>query len=85
MLTMTVLPDREAFLRIVDRSRGSVLLQLPDRTACDLKHDSTARQMLHLLNPGPEGITLRLTDPRDLPAYLHYMMEAPLQAEKDRR
>ena len=50
MLTMTVLPDREAFLRIVDRSRGSVLLQLPDRTA-----------------------------------YLHYMMEAPLQAEKDRR
>ena len=85
MLQMMMLPDRDRFLEIVDHSRGSVLLQLPDRTACDLKHDSAARQMLHLLNPGPEGITLRLTDPRDLPAYLHYMMEAPLQAEKDRR
>ncbi len=85
MLTMTILPDREAFLRIVDRSRGSVLLQLPDQTTCDLKHDPAVRQMLHLLDPGPEGITLRLTNPEDLPAYLHYMMEAPLQAEKDRR
>ena len=85
MLTMTLLPDREEFLRIVDRSRGSVLLQLPDQTTCDLKHDPAARQMLHLLDPGPEGITLRLTNPEDLPAYLHYMMEAPLQAEKDRR
>ena len=85
MLTMTILPDREKFLDLVDHSRGSVLLQLPDQTSCDLKHDPAARQMLHLLDPGPEGITLRLTDPQDLPAYLHYMMEAPLQAEKDRR
>ncbi|MDY3690381.1 MAG: hypothetical protein SO072_00260 [Dysosmobacter sp.] len=85
MLTMTLLPDREEFLELVDRSRGGVLLQLPDQTTCDLKHDPAARQMLRLLEPGPEGITLRLTNPEDLPAYLHYMMEAPLQAEKDRR
>ena len=85
MLTMTLLPDREEFLELVDRSRGGVLLQLPDQTTCDLKHDPAARQMLRLLEPGPEGITLRLTNPEDLPAYLHYMMEAPLQAKKDRR
>ncbi|MDY3281173.1 hypothetical protein [Dysosmobacter sp.] len=76
MLTMKLLPDRESFFNLVARSRGSVLLQLPDQTACDLKHDPAARQMLRLLEPGPEGISLRLSDPADLPAYLRYMMEA---------
>lgn len=85
MLTMTLLPDREEFLELVDRSRGGVLLQLPDQTTCDLKHDPAARQMLRLLEPGPEGISLCLSAPEDLPAYLHYMMEAARKTEKDRR
>ena len=85
MLTITLLPDREGFLDLVDRSRGSVLLQLPDRSTCDLKRDPTARQMLRLLEPGAEGIRLRLSDPEDLPAYLRYMMESARKEEKDRR
>ena len=85
MLTMKLLPDRESFLNLVDRSRGSVLLQLPDQSTCDLKSDPIARQMLRLLEPGPEGISLRLSDPADLPAYFRYMMEASRAEEKDRR
>ena len=42
-------------------------------------------QMLRLLEPGPEGISLRLSDPADLPAYFRYMMEACRAEEKDRR
>ena len=76
MLQMMMLPDRDRFLKIVDHSRGSVLLRLPDHTDCDLKTDPVARQMLRMLDPAEEGVTLRLTDPEDLPAYLHYMMEA---------
>ena len=76
MLQILTLPDRERFLDIVDHSRGSVLLRLPDHTDCDLKTDPVARQMLRMLDPGTEGVALRLTDPGDLPAYLHYMMEA---------
>ena len=76
MLQMMMLPDRDRFLEIVDHSRGSVLLRLPDHTDCDLKTDPIARQMLRMLDPAEEGVTLRLTDPEDLPAYLHYMMEA---------
>lgn len=76
MLQMMMLPDRDRFLEIVDHSRGSVLLRLPDHTDCDLKTDPVARQMLRMLDPAEEGVTLRLTDPEDLPAYLHYMMEA---------
>ena len=82
MLRMMLLPDKERFLDIVDHSRGDVLLCLPDHTDCDLKTDPAARELLRLLGPGEEGVDLRLTDPGDLPAYLHYMMEAVL-AEKN--
>ena len=68
MLQMMMLPDRDRFLEIVDHSRGSVLLRLPDHTDCDLKTDPIARQMLRMLDPAEEGVTLRLTDPEDLPA-----------------
>lgn len=39
--------------------------------------------MLRMLEPAAEGVTLRLTDPEDLPAYLRYMMEAGQDAEME--
>ena len=57
-------------------SRGGVLLRLPNGTDCDLKTDPGARQLLRLMELGPEGLSISLTDPKDLPLYLHYMMEA---------
>ena len=50
MLQMMMLPDRDRFLEIVEHSRGSVLLRLPDHTDCDLKTDPVARQMLRMLD-----------------------------------
>ena len=85
MLRMMLLPDKERFLDIVDHSRGDVLLCLPDHTDCDLKTDPAARELLRLLGPGEEGVDLRLTDPGDLPAYLHYMMEAVLAEKEEQR
>ena len=76
MLHMMSLPDRERFLNIVHHSRGEVLLRLPDGTDCDLKEDPGARQLLRLLELGPEGLSITLTDSADLPLYLQYMMEA---------
>lgn len=76
MLQMMMLPDRERFLNIVDHSRGGVLLRLPNGTDCNLKTDPGARQLLRLMELGPEGLFISLTDPKDLPLYLHYMMEA---------
>ena len=83
MLRMMMMPDKDRFLDIVDHSRGDVLLCLPDHTDCDLKTDPVARQMLRMLEPAAEGVTLRLTDPEDLPAYLRYMMEAGQDAEME--
>ena len=83
MLRLMMMPDKDRFLDIVDHSRGDVLLCLPDHTDCDLKTDPVARQMLRMLEPAAEGVTLRLTDPEDLPAYLRYMMEAGQDAEME--
>ena len=83
MLRMMMMPDKDRFLDIVDHSRGDVLLCLPDHTDCDLKTDPAARQLLRLLDPGAKGVDLRLKDPGDLPAYLHYMMEAVLAEKND--
>ena len=76
MLHIMSLPDRERFLNIVQHSRGEVLLRLPDGTDCDLKEDTGACQLLCSLELGPEGVSITLTDPKDLPRYLQYMMEA---------
>ena len=76
MLHMMSLPDRERFLNIVQHSRGEVLLRLPDGTDCDLKEDTGACQLLRLMELGAEGLSISLTDPKDLPLYLRYMMEA---------
>ena len=76
MLHMMSLPDRERFLNIVQHSRGEVLLRLPDGTDCDLKEDTGVCQLLCLLGLGPLGLSIILTDLKDLPRYLQYMMEA---------
>ena len=54
MMTIFCIPDMERFLRIVEDSRGKVLLHLPDKTLCDLKRDSTAVQLLRMVCPGRE-------------------------------
>ena len=76
MMTIFCIPDMERFLRIVEDSRGKVLLHLPDKTLCDLKRDSTAVQLLRMVCPGREGLRISLSDPRDLPSFVSYMMES---------
>lgn len=74
MFKIMMLPDADNFLNVVEHSRGQVLLHLPDNTSCDLKRDNTARQMLRAMRPGPEGLCISLSDARDVPAFLDYMI-----------
>ena len=74
MFKIMMLPDSENFLNVVERSRGQVLLHLPDNTRCDLKRDNTARQLLRAMRPGQEGLCISLSDARDVPAFLDYMI-----------
>lgn len=69
------LPNVDKFLNLVAQSRGDVLLQLPDGNLCDLRRDHTAREMLRILRPGREGISIHVSDPSDAPSFLRYMME----------
>lgn len=74
MFQIMMLPDTENFFHVVEQSRGQVLLHLPDNTSCDLKRDNTARQMLRFLKPDREGLCISLSDARDVPAFLNYMI-----------
>lgn len=76
MLKIMMLPDTEKFLSVVDQSRGGVFLQLPNQTKLDLKKDTTARQMLHLIDESREGLQIDLTEQSDVVSFLRYLTEA---------
>lgn len=76
MLRFMYIPDMGQFMNLVERSRGKVLLQLPDRTQCDLKSDASARALLRAMVPGRDGLCIRLSDPGDTPAFIRYMYTA---------
>ena len=79
MSQMMMLPDPENFLQVVEQSRGQVLLHLPDGVRCDLKRDNTARQMLRVMRPRAGGLCFSLSDAKDVPAFLGYMIGSARQ------
>lgn len=76
MLKINVIPNMERFLDLVARSRGKVLIHLPDNTQFDLKEDSAVRQLFQTMLPGQDGVRISLSDPDDVPAFISYMIGA---------
>lgn len=75
-MTLFFIPDEERFLRLVEMSRGSVMLLLPDGSRVDLKENLNVRRLLRMPRPGGAGLNISLSDPEDVPEFLRYMMEA---------
>ena len=76
MLKIMLISDMEKFLEKVNNCHGDVLLHLPDDTVCNLKEDHTALQMLRMMKLNGKGLNLTLTDVRDFPIMMNYMMSA---------
>ena len=76
MLKIMLISDMEKFLEKVNNCHGDVLLHLPDDTVCNLKEDHTALQMLRMMKLNGKGLNLSLTDVRDFPIMMNYMMSA---------
>ena len=76
MLRIMLMSDMEKFLEKVQSCQGDVLLHLPDGTVCNLKEDHTAIQMLKMMQLDGKGLNLSLTDVRDYPIMVNYMMNA---------
>lgn len=76
MLKVMLIPDVEKFHEKILNCRGNVLLHLPDGSVCDLKNDHTAIQMLKMLKNDANELAISLTDPRDYPVFLNYLMRA---------
>lgn len=76
MLKLMLIPDMEKFSDKIRNCYGEVLLHLPDGSTCDLKKDHTAMQMLKMLKNDTNELDISLTDPRDYPVFLNFMMRA---------
>ena len=76
MFKIMLISDMEKFLEKVNSCHGDVLLHLPDDTVCNLKEDHTALQMLRMMKINGKGLNLTLTDVRDFPIMMNYMMNA---------
>ena len=74
MFKINIIPNMERFLNVVARSRGKVLLHLPDNTQCDLKEDGAVRQLFQTMLPGQDGVRISLSDPGDVLAFINYMI-----------
>ena len=76
MLKIMLISDMEKFLEKVNSCHGDVLLHLPDGSTCSLKNDHTALQLLKMVKINNNGLNLTLTDVRDYPIMMNYMMSA---------
>ena len=76
MLKIMLISDMEKFLEKVNNCHGDVLLHLPDDTVCNLKEDHTALQLLRMMKLNGTGLNISLTDVRDYPIMMNYLMNA---------
>lgn len=76
MLKIMLISDMEKFLEKVNNCHGDVLLHLPDDTVCNLKEDHTALQLLRMMKLNGKGLNISLTDVRDYPIMMNYLMNA---------
>lgn len=75
MFSMKGIPNMERFLRVVEASRGDVLLHLPSGLICNLKRDPVAMELLRVA-PFSGSLQVSLSDKADFPAFLQYLLEA---------
>lgn len=68
-------PNKETLMRNIDACEGQVLLNLCDGTTFDLKSDAAAVRLFQTLDVPKTGIFLTLSDPKDFPRFVRYLMD----------
>jgi len=76
MIKIMLISDMEKFIEKVQKCRGDVMLNLADGTERNLKTDETVQQMLKMYHSENEELDIRLTDARDYPIIMSFMMSA---------
>ncbi len=75
-VNIRTIKNTDKFIQMVKNSSGSVFLEMPDETLCDLKQNTAALQMLRMINPRELWLDLFLTDAQDSYNFMAYMVGA---------
>ncbi len=73
-------PNKEKLMKRIVACQGNVYLNLSDGTTCDLKHDPVALRLFQTLEIPKSGVFLSLSDPKDFPGFVQYLMEVSADA-----
>ena len=76
MLKIKCISNVDHYMRFVESSKGDVFLHLPGYEKFNLKKSEETAKLLPLLKPETSGLSISLSDNRDFPLFLQYMLEA---------
>ena len=68
--------DKERLIDVIRTCRGDIFLPLEDGCELNLKKDAGALRILKSFGIGKEGLTLRVTDQRDLISFMWLALQA---------
>ncbi len=75
-VNIRTIKNTDKFIQMVENSHGSVFLEMPNETLCDLKQNAAVLQMLRMINPKELWLDLYLTDVQDSYSFMAYMVGA---------
>lgn len=73
-LNLKRIPNANKLEKVIQESKGSVLLKLPNNEFYNLKEEQMGTQLLKVFRPGRDGLDIQVSDKEDFVQFLSYMV-----------
>lgn len=73
-LNLKRIPNANKLEKVIQGSKGKVLLKLPNNEFYNLKEEQMGTQLLKVFRPGRDGLDIQVSDKEDFVQFLSYMV-----------
>jgi hypothetical protein len=73
-LNLKQIPNADKLEKVIQKSKGSVLLKLPNDEFYNLKEEKMGTQLLKVFKPGTDGLEIHVSNEKDFVHFLSYMV-----------